>query len=49
MAMMECGHCHRVQDARAMQSCEGCNSMICSQCQRDDSECPCDESDYDPR
>lgn len=32
MSMMECGHCGRAEDARAMHSCPGCGRMICEDC-----------------
>ena len=46
MSMMECGHCHKPQDARSMRDCDGCGRMICSECSNDADYCPGDD-DYD--
>jgi hypothetical protein len=39
MSMIECGHCRRTGDARAMAECARCGTMICENCVKSGEDC----------
>lgn len=46
MSLMECAHCHRPANDRAMTRCPGCESMICAPC-AGEGNCPDGELEED--